>query len=486
MSSKNNKKGGCFPVLLLFFIFIAACVGFYYFVQNHPERFEHFSFESISQIIQAIRDNANQNDVNINKLPEANGNKTPALQNHINDIEFNPEYSIYYAQLTADEQEIYAQVYDAISNCTNEVVIDHEVAQASIDRIMASIHKDQPQFFWLDSSYYIETLRSLTKTTVTLSISFNDLALDFEKNKRRFDAAAEEILSMARAIKTQEEQELYIHDVITQNVSYIDNSEYNQTAYSAIVNHKSVCAGHARAFQYFMRELGIPCYYSTGTASQENKEPESHGWNIVKLNGKYYNVDVTWDKLEPKDHPELTKNIALYRYFNRSDAYFQKYKHKRETDPKLGDMSLPSCMASDASFDNVFGAPQVINSFAREFDITAEDYVQNLDEYYKRCYAKLLASSEPDIVHYLIVSGADTKADIDNQTNEQWQKGYLNKAFEKKFKKYTNYQVSMKTIEIGDDLWFFEVHHVFYNKGKNAKASNSDNASPWDMMRMGN
>ncbi len=462
--SSDNKKSGCLSVLLLTTFMIAAVVVVFCFVFITPDRFSSLSFDNFSQFIQSIRgDVANETNVVDRKL-EPEGKKTPALQEHLVDLEFNPEYSIYYAQLTADEQEIYAQIFDAISQGTNEVVFDHKVVQSSIDRVMSSIHKDQPQFFWLDSSYYIETTRSRNSTYVLLSMTFNDLALDLENNKRRFHDASEKILEIARAYKTQEEQELYVHDALARNTAYIDSSEFNQTAFSAIVNHESVCAGHARAFQYLMRELGIPCYYSTGTASQDNGEPESHGWNIVKLNGQYYNVDVTWDKLEPKDHPLFKNNVAIYRYFNRSDVYFKKYKHNREMDPKLGDMTLPSCMASEAAFDNIFGAPQIINSFAREFDLTAEDYVQDLGEYYKRCLAAIMNNDGPEIVHYMIVSGAHTKAAIDNQTNDQWQRGYLNSAFDKKFKKYNHYQVNMKTIEIGDDLWFFEVHHKFFNK----------------------
>ena len=84
------------------------------------------------------------------------------------------------------------------------------------------------------------------------------------------------------------------------------NAPMNQSAYSALVNGRTVCAGYARAFQYLMQRLGIPCYYCTGYAG------EDHAWNIIKLGEDYYNVDVTWDDTD----------TPTYDYFNKSDREF--------------------------------------------------------------------------------------------------------------------------------------------------------------------
>ena len=81
----------------------------------------------------------------------------------------------------------------------------------------------------------------------------------------------------------------------------------NQSAYSAVVNHETVCAGYARAFQFLLQQYGIPCYLCVGYAG------EPHAWNIVCLDGKYYNVDVTWDDTEEESG-------VSYDWYNRSDA----------------------------------------------------------------------------------------------------------------------------------------------------------------------
>ena len=70
---------------------------------------------------------------------------------------------------------------------------------------------------------------------------------------------------------------MYVHDRLISRISYSKAATMNQSAYSALVGGKTVCAGYARAFQYLMQKLGIPCYYCTGFAG------ENHAWNIIKL-----------------------------------------------------------------------------------------------------------------------------------------------------------------------------------------------------------
>lgn len=97
-----------------------------------------------------------------------------------------------------------------------------------------------------------------------------------------------------------------MHDALASAVTYDLTADMNQSAYSALVNGKSVCAGYARAYQYLLQQLGIPCYYCTGYSGGD------HAWNIVKLDDGYYNVDVTWDDA----------NTLRYDYFNKTDADF--------------------------------------------------------------------------------------------------------------------------------------------------------------------
>lgn len=90
-----------------------------------------------------------------------------------------------------------------------------------------------------------------------------------------------------------------IYDYITSHVSYdneglaaiYDSSQSGKdylifTAYGAEVNGRAVCQGYAALFYALCKKAGLPVRIVTST---------NHAWNIVKLNGKWYNVDATWD-----------------------------------------------------------------------------------------------------------------------------------------------------------------------------------------------
>ncbi len=98
------------------------------------------------------------------------------------------------------------------------------------------------------------------------------------------------------------EKIIAVHDWEVANIKYLEDlSQINDWEYqypaSALIDGETVCAGYAKLFYEFMAELGIPCMYITGEATNNSRgTPENHAWNAVQLDdGKWYYVDVTWD-----------------------------------------------------------------------------------------------------------------------------------------------------------------------------------------------
>ena len=81
-------------------------------------------------------------------------------------------------------------------------------------------------------------------------------------------------------------------------------------AYSALFKGRSSCSGYAFSFYAIMRELGVPVTLETGS---------SHAWNRVQLNGKWYNIDVTWD--------DNGVDEISYNYFLKCDADWYGHHH---------------------------------------------------------------------------------------------------------------------------------------------------------------
>ena len=89
-----------------------------------------------------------------------------------------------------------------------------------------------------------------------------------------------------------------IHEWITRNVKYTSASDYStnmyyHTAYSAAVDKSTVCQGYSLLFYRLALMEGLECRIVAGDGSASGSAP--HGWNIVRVDGKWYNIDSTWD-----------------------------------------------------------------------------------------------------------------------------------------------------------------------------------------------
>lgn len=74
-----------------------------------------------------------------------------------------------------------------------------------------------------------------------------------------------------------------------------------------LFNGKAVCSGYSQAYLYLLNQIGIETKYITSSAM-------NHGWNIVKYNGRWYHVDITYD--DPV--PDILGYVD-YKYFMMND-----------------------------------------------------------------------------------------------------------------------------------------------------------------------
>ncbi len=94
------------------------------------------------------------------------------------------------------------------------------------------------------------------------------------------------------------------HDYLISHMRY-DTRYYSP--YHAFTKGRGMCMSYALAYQCLLQEMKIPCVYVKG---------KNHAWNMVKLGGYWYNVDVTWDDA----------GKGRYRYFLKADKDFPGHK----------------------------------------------------------------------------------------------------------------------------------------------------------------
>lgn len=382
------------------------------------------------------------------------------------DLSFDTELYPYYAMLEADMQQLYRQIYANARNLTDSFTPAVEVNVSQVKTVFEAVYNDHPELFWLETGYSCKYLSS--GKCVELILKYNGTIDYFEQAKADFNERAEIILSGAGAQSSSFEQEKYVHDALMEMVEYDETAPMNQSAYSALVLGRSVCAGYARSFQYLMQQLGIPCYYCMGTSG------EDHAWNIIKLDNTYYNVDVTWDDTDP----------ATYDYFNKSDEEFAG------THVRTGlSVYLPACGASTAESggETSSGVRDLINENPQQplswvsrgkpnlspedqaaaalkaenlkkAGITEDQVLENMEAYYKDCVEQMkeVGTGEQQFTNVIPESLWPT-VEKAYSSGDYW-KGYVEAAL--KELEAENFAIQLQVQRLGGG--YYRLYHTIY------------------------
>lgn len=222
---------------------------------------------------------------------------------------------LYYDSLTTDEKNIYVHLRQGVMN-NNEKIDTIVIKNAdSYNKLCELILYNDDLAFNL-GGISASTTGSMSTFTPAYAIDNFTYSLMLDEMQKKAELIAQE----ARKIKDEYSRIEYIHDEIARNAEYFPENDpdayvgYAHYAYGALVEGKAVCQGYSAAFSYVCRLSGIQCITVYGTSRGEN-----HSWNKVLCDGKWYNVDLTWD-----DSVSNFKDNINHSYFMLSDAEFAK------------------------------------------------------------------------------------------------------------------------------------------------------------------
>ena len=214
---------------------------------------------------------------------------------------FEPEYievttdeavfteRFYYEQLSEEEQLLYREIYQGITEQKEEFIV-HSATGEKANDILAEVLLDSPELFWTEG-HVVSTAYFDSYTVV--EPAYNCSVEEKAQKQEEIETATAAILGSVPDNFSEYDKIKYIYEYLVNSIEYVEDAPDNQNMYSALVGKATVCAGYAKANQYLLRKLGLECIYVTGKASGEG-EVQEHAWNIVKCNGKYYYEDVTW------------------------------------------------------------------------------------------------------------------------------------------------------------------------------------------------
>ncbi|MBQ1206018.1 MAG: hypothetical protein IIX67_02325 [Clostridia bacterium] len=178
--------------------------------------------------------------------------------------------------------------------------------------------------------------------TLTYEVSYYTTA----EQEAEVDKAVDELLSQFAFTESTDDhtKAKTVYSYICENVDYYygelrtADQKLKYTAYSALINKTAVCQGYASLYYRLLRELGINCRTITGQGNGGN-----HAWNIVEVDGVYFNADTTWDAVSNKN-----------RYFLKCEDHFTDHVRNEEY---TGEAFLNAYPMAEKCYDVLHATP---------------------------------------------------------------------------------------------------------------------------------
>lgn len=248
---------------------------------------------------------------------------------------FNP-----YAQATRSQIAVYVaramkwheNDRKPISTSVSATAVDHKYPN-SYNMILSALstnesigYFDKSEMSYLDVRNLIQELintdpnRFFVDTWVTydsgkVHLHYVEEKEVIEKRKKETEQKVDSILKkIIKPNYSDYDKVKAVHDYIVLNTAYDYENfkkdtvpEESYMAYGSLVKGVAVCDGYVRAASLLLDRLGIENIYVTGYVAGDGL----HSWNMVKLDGKYYHMDTTWDDPVPNKPGYVGYNYFL-------------------------------------------------------------------------------------------------------------------------------------------------------------------------------
>ncbi len=250
----------------------------------------------------------------------------------------NDKYA--YGTLNDEERLVYNQILDAIRNRTDDVPLSTKSVDV-VKRVYNCVLADYGDLFWISGYEYQVYYRRNHPIGVTFSASFYMTPETQAKYQSDIDAVVAQWLSEAPTDGSDYAKAKYVYERLITNVDYDIDSPNNQNIISVFLGGATVCQGYADAVNVLLQAMGVQSVIVTGEANNE-----SHAWNMVRLDGDYYYMDVTWGNSRYLNADATEGNMINYAYLNvTSEEIAQTHRNQVV-------FELPDCTAVKCNYYN--------------------------------------------------------------------------------------------------------------------------------------
>lgn len=190
-----------------------------------------------------------------------------------------------------DMMEYFHTAYDNTAETLSFPIDGYEPNGEDLQYVYTQLQRDDPydvccvdswNYSWQDDRAYF---------TIKYNVDVNELKTMKVETRNLVKQA---VASLDTAGKTPYELAYAVNEYLCDVSEYPASEPYapvTHTAYGALKNGSSVCEGYACAAKMMLNELNVPCDIEVGECINGG----GHAWNLVQLDGEWYQMDVTWN-----------------------------------------------------------------------------------------------------------------------------------------------------------------------------------------------
>lgn len=239
-----------------------------------------------------------------------------AARSSFNLYAYDSSVNTYKAVSLSDIEKI---IQEAMAKRQNTVVIKYKgKTYKLLDIISEYIAKTIEADEYLNYSYRSVNMSYKaygTDITITLKFTYYESADEIKYVDQKVRTILSQII---RPGMNDHEKVKAVHDYLVLNLAY-DTRLINNSPYPALTEGVTACNGYAMLAYKMLKELGIEVRLISGVASSQAFNTQNHAWNMVKLDGNWYHLDVTWDDPVPDEAGRI-----LYDYYLLTDKEIAK------------------------------------------------------------------------------------------------------------------------------------------------------------------
>jgi transglutaminase-like putative cysteine protease len=212
-----------------------------------------------------------------------------------NYLEKYPDREIFrpyeYKFLSSPQKQLYELLENTFMSVSNDLTIPDnlDVTVSDFDSVFTLFLNKDPHTYYVKPTADTKYSKSTGKLyAVTFTYLYPKVTVT--SRNEQTDVAMRKILDLAETAPTDYDKVLYFYNYLVKNVTYDTSTDDCGNIYGALVDGRADCMGYSYAMKMLANAVGIDAITVSGT----NGADEKHMWNMVKLDGNWYQLDATY------------------------------------------------------------------------------------------------------------------------------------------------------------------------------------------------